>query len=374
MRTLIIATLLFASGCKFSRKGSDLSDAGLPTGTANPAAEPEEPAMFRQELIIPENTFPANHASTIVELEPGRLMSCWFAGSKEAARDAQIYCSEKTDDTSAWTKPRVVVKKGETSRGLANKFVGNPVLFKDMQGTLWLFYEAVKAFGHSASVIDYKVSQDGGQTFSEGEAFVGSAANFGHLPRNKPLQLSSGRFMMPAYRELVKNTGYVVMVTPQNGDITDRRTYEIPGSEHLQPSLTIKENTDGTNKVLAYLRNKKGAKVLVSEFDFLEGKFSAPREVNIPNPNAAVDAVTTDDNTVLIVYNDSTSGRSPLSLAVSADGVNFKKIYDLETAPGEWSYPAIIRDEKGFYHLTYTYNRKSIKYVSFDNNWLKARM
>lgn len=371
MRLVLIATFVFSAGCKFSRESSGLADAAMPTGTATPVKE--EATLFRHELIVKENTFPANHGSTIVELEPGHLMSCWFAGSKEAARDVQIYCSDRKIDAPGWSVPRAVVKKGESSRGAANKFVGNPVLFKDQQGTVWLFYEAVKAFGHSASVVDYKVSLDNGLTFSNGRPFAGSLTNFGHLPRNRPLQLSSGRFMVPVYREFLKTAGYVIMVTPQNGEIIGRKTYTIPGSDHLQPSLTIKEEADGTNKVFAYLRNKKGKKVLVSSFDFLQGTFSTPKETSLPNPNAAVDAVTTDDNKILMVYNDSSTGRSPLSLGISDDGVSFKKIFDIETTPGEWSYPCIMRDGAGIYHLTYTYNRTSIKYVTFDVNWLKAR-
>lgn len=371
MRIIFLMILSISFGCKLTRsEPSELADAAA-VETSQPATESK--GLFEQELIVPSGTFPANHGSTVVELGPRHFMSCWFAGSREAAKDVQIYCAEKFGET-AWTAPRVIVKEGESSRGVKNKFIGNPVLFKDQQNTVWLFYEAVKAFGHSASVIDYKVSMDNGKTFSGGAAFAGSATNFGHLPRNKPLQLSSGRFMVPVYKEFPKKSGYIVLVTPDEGKIKEQKNYPVPGSDHLQPSIVLKENSSGENRVFAYLRNKNAQKALMSEFNFMTTKFSPVKNTNIPNPNAALDVVTTADNKVLLVYNDSQTGRSPLSLGISDDGVNFKKIFDFETTPGEFSYPCLIRDQDGIYHLTYTLDRKSIKYVTFDDRWLATKI
>lgn len=371
MRTILMTTLMMATfGCKHSGGNQASAVMAQSDGTAA-----EDTGFFQQELITPSGTFPANHGSTVLTLGPGHLMSCWFAGSREAARDVEIYCAERdaaATDTK-WSAPRSVVARGESSRGASNKFIGNPVLFKDLDGTIWLFYEAVKAFGHSASVVDYKISHDNGKTFSKGAAFAGSFTDFGHLPRNKPLQLSSGRFMVPVYREFLKKAGYTITVTPNRGAIVEKKSHSIPGSEHIQPALVMIEDQNGTNQILAFMRNTNGTKVLMSKFDLTKSAWSAPVETNAPNPNSAVDAINTADNKILMVYNDTPTGRAPLSIGISEDGVTFKKIHDLETTPGEWSYPAIIKDEEGTYHLTYTYDRKTIKYVTFNEAWLKSK-
>jgi len=67
----------------------------------------------------------------------------------------------------------------------------------------------------------------------------------------------------------------------------------------------------------------------------------------------------------VMVYNHTTSGRTPLNLAVSADGEHWTKFHDLETEPGEYSYPAMIEGSDGSLHITYTWKRQRIKYVNF---------
>jgi predicted neuraminidase len=58
--------------------------------------------------------------------------------------------------------------------------------------------------------------------------------------------------------------------------------------------------------------------------------------------------------------------RSPLSLFKSEDnGVTWNKLYDLESEPGEFSYPAIIASEESL-TITYTWNRKTIACVEIS--------
>ena len=89
------------------------------------------------------------------------------------------------------------------------------------------------------------------------------------------------------------------------------------------------------------------------------------RPLELPNPNSGIDAVALRDGRVVLVYNNTTSGRTPLNLAVSSDGEHFKMFYTLEESPGEYSYPAIIQTASGDLEMTYTWNRKTIEHVHF---------
>jgi predicted neuraminidase len=84
----------------------------------------------------------------------------------------------------------------------------------------------------------------------------------------------------------------------------------------------------------------------------------------LANPNSGLDAVALKDGRIVMVYNDTSSGRSPLNLAVSSDGENWHMFHKLEDTPGgEFSYPAIIQAQDGSVHVVYTWNRKRMKHV-----------
>lgn len=331
-------------------------------------------AVYTERLVVPPGAFPANHASTIAETGDGSLLTCWFAGSAEAQRDVRIVCSRLAPlATAEWSEPAVAVDAGEHASGatLANKFIGNPVLHRDDDGILWLFYEAVQVGGHSGATVQYKTSRDDGRTWSGGKALAGGLTSPGHLPRNKPLRLADGRVMLPLYREFTSDYGYTLTLTLHDGAITAQEKHVIPGTGHLQPSLVARP--DGS--VLAYLRNKDAGNVLVARFDPAAGEWSAPVPTDVPNPNAAVDALALPDGRILLAHNPSHTERNPLSLAVSRDGVTFTRLWDLESAPsGSFAYPALFRATDGTYHVTYTYkDRAAIKHVTFDEEWLASR-
>jgi predicted neuraminidase len=86
----------------------------------------------------------------------------------------------------------------------------------------------------------------------------------------------------------------------------------------------------------------------------------------LPNPNSGIDAVTLARGQHLLVYNHSTKERSPLNVAVSSDGREWKAALVLESGSGEFSYPAVIQTRDGLVHITYTWKRLRIKHVVLD--------
>jgi len=94
---------------------------------------------------------------------------------------------------------------------------------------------------------------------------------------------------------------------------------------------------------------------------------------SLPNPNSGTDAVTLKDGRHLLVYNHSAKARSPLNVAVSADGTTWQAALVLESEPGEFSYPAVIQTADGLVHVTYTWKRQRIKHVVIDPEKLTLR-
>ena len=58
--------------------------------------------------------------------------------------------------------------------------------------------------------------------------------------------------------------------------------------------------------------------------------------------------------------------RTPLSVAVSRDGgFSWQRLCDLQTEPGEFSYPAIVNRGNRVY-ITHTWKRENIAYWEFE--------
>ena len=87
------------------------------------------------------------------------------------------------------------------------------------------------------------------------------------------------------------------------------------------------------------------------------------------------------NNTIISVFNNHEDERNDLTLAISKDqGVNWHIIHQFESEalqPGkkvEFSYPYLIRDDKDGFHLVYTWHKKRIKYIHFNQTWLSNTM
>ena len=91
--------------------------------------------------------------------------------------------------------------------------------------------------------------------------------------------------------------------------------------------------------------------------------WSAAKPTALPNPNSGIDAAGLRDGRVVLVYNHTSRGRSPLNVAVTNDGDKWNSFLALETEPGEFSYPAVIQSSDGAVHITYTWNRKKIRHA-----------
>ena len=70
-----------------------------------------------------------------------------------------------------------------------------------------------------------------------------------------------------------------------------------------------------------------------------------------------------------MVYNpngENWGARTPLSVAISEDnGQTWTRVLDLETAPGEYSYPYLISEGNHIW-VVYTWNKKNIAWCEMQ--------
>jgi predicted neuraminidase len=138
----------------------------------------------------------------------------------------------------------------------------------------------------------------------------------------------------------------------------------------IQPSVLF--HPDGRLQVLCRTRND----VIATSWSRDEGRtWDKMSATNLPNPSSGTDAVTLRDGRQLLVYNptlrqpNGRSGpRTPLSVAVSPNGVTWRNVVVLENddARHGYSYPAVIQTRDGLVHITYTWRRERIVHVVLD--------
>lgn len=323
-----------------------------------------------------------NHASTLVELKNGDILAAWFAGTRESAPDVAIYGARLHH--GVWSAP--------TELARANKVAcWNPVLFHTHDGRLWLYYKygTHPSTWHGAR----KVSTDEGRTWSKEEDLPEGI--LGPI-KDKPLVLPDGTIVSGSSVENGKWNAWIERSTDNGstwtkfGPITIAPNIDIPNAAaiaaaheappapgpdgmHTKLYLPAKQTIGiiqpsvvslGGHHLRFYARSRSKASRIAIADSTDDGKtWTQARFIDLPNPNSGIDAVRLRDGRIVLVFNNSYNERTPLNLAVSADGEHFHIFKTLEDGPGQYSYPAIVQAANGDLLITYTWRRETIKFV-----------
>lgn len=334
---------------------------------AQDQAQKWKSGILVDEFIYETAPFPSCHAATIEETPTG-LVASFFGGTRERHPDVGIWVSRQQNGN--WTPP-VEVANGNQEDG-SRLPTWNPVLYQVPNGELILFYK----IGPKPSEWQgwMKTSKDGGATWSEAKmlpkGYVGPV-------KNKP-ELIDGELYCASSTE---GNGWRVHfeVTPDFGK-TWRKIGPIDkGADNIdaiQPSIL----KHGNGKLQVLCRSRSRA--IAESWSTDNGRTWSPlQKTELPNNNSGTDAVTMADGRHVLVYNhvlppgDLVKGpRTPLNVAVSKDGKNWKAALVLENSPiSQYSYPAVIQTSDGLLHFVYTWRRERIKHVVVDPSKLKLK-
>ena len=300
------------------------------------------------------------HASTIVELKDGSLLSAWFGGKDEGAPDVAIWSVRR--EHGRWQKPVELARE-------PNVATYNPVLFHSADGVLWLYYK----FGPNPTTWSAarRFSHDEGQSWSPVEHLP--AGLYGPI-RAKPLVLPDGVILSGTSVESYHSWASWIERSTDNG-----QTWTKHGPITVPPSPSD-GNDKGRHGIIQpvvvpiegkhyrlYARATKDIGRICAADSFDGGlTWTSAHPTSFPNPNSGIDALRLKDGRFVMIYNDSSMLRTPLNLAVSKDGETWRNVATLENAPGEYSYPALIQLASGDLVMTYTWNRKKIRFVQLQ--------
>ena len=338
---------------------------GTPIGEALPKRAIDDPygeIDFSSELIFDKiPSYPVHHCSSITEAPNGDLLVSWYGGSYESSDDQVLFLSRRKKGMRVWSKPEIIVRS-------PGKPPGNAVLFTAPNHRVWLVWgrmdgtqPMLRGTGWDACRLFYRSSSDSGINWSEDKPFFHDT--LGWLPRNLTVLLADGTLILPLSDE---RNGHGVdlsfFLATKDSGATWTRSGIMRGGE--QP--TFIERADGS--LVAYLRIRPN--IVASESRDGGQSWTTPAPTQWMNPDSGISMRRLKNGHVFLVFNNQDHSRTPLHIARSLDeGRTWSKPLELETNPGEYSYPSVLQTSDGKIHIIYTFRRYSIKHVEMNEDW-----
>ena len=324
-----------------------------------------------------------SHAANLLALQNGDLLCFWFTGNEEGSSGVSIAMSRLAIGESKWSSPVIVSHHS----GWSDQ---NPVPFDPPDGRLWLFHTSQQAGkGQTTAIVYVLTSNDLGRTWSVPAVLFSQPGTF----IRQHLVVFHHEWLFPTYLSAsfgitsnAQNDISVVKISKNNG-----KTWtgcEVPNSGGLVQMDIVKLSSD---RLIAFFRSRYADWIYKSES--VDGcHWSIPIATQLPNNNASIQAVRLNNGHLILAFNDThatgergkprTAARNILSVALSVDeGRTWPWVRDVQyrddTAIGrpgeesEYSYPSLTRSPDGMVQLAFTFNRKTIKYMTFDEQWIR---
>jgi alpha-L-rhamnosidase len=299
-----------------------------------------------------------NHASTIAETHNGVLVVAWYGGSSEGADDVSIWACR--NDGSGWS-PRMEVDNG------SGDATWNPALFQPSTGPLLLYFK------YSGSPSSWRgavrTSSDDGQSWSGrillptssdpylsayGGRFVGPI-------KNRPIELPDGSLLCGSSTE---HDGWQVHMEIARGDYTNDFELIGPlgGGEGIQSTFLVHD--DGYQTIQALCRAPGGGSPTPTTWSYDGGQTWTNLSTISLETSKGLHAVTINNLNEMknrwhiVAYNP--SGRYPLRIATSEDGVNWNVAIDnVASGGGDMDYPTIMQTSDKMLHLVFSWSNHS---------------
>lgn len=318
-------------------------------------------------------TGPYKHPACLEELADGDLYLVYYGGEGEYAAGTAVFGSRLKAGESTWSPPRPIARDPLRS-------VGNAVVWRAPDGLVWLFYVVRDGATWSTSRVQFKVSADEARTWSDASVL---SLEPGTMVRNRPIVLADGTYLLPAYKETghdpevvgPDSTSMVFRFDPRAKAWSEGGRIRSPRG-NIQPAIVQLED----RSLVAYCRRGGGYRPeevghIVRSTSRDGGRTWAPGvDSPLPNPNAAVDLLRLASGRLLLVYNDSMTGRSPLTVALSPDGGRtWPDRRNLREGPGDFAYPSALQARDGRVHVVFTSEgRTVVNHAVFDEDWVRG--
>lgn len=339
--------------------------------------------MAAYDAVLIPNPRPAAHGCNACELADGRIAVCWFAGTREGVEDQRVLVSTSADGLT-WSTPAILVDHFDHD---GDRWVPEvAALVRTESRELWVVFSAapLSSFSYREDRDAFLRDLDQARLFQARVSWPaattgrsdGSASE--HVSMGRPIEIPSripmilqgkavalpgGEWLLQcnARDDAGRHAASLFEGSPGGTWRETRHLTTVPGC--LEASTTF--FSDGL--ILTYARySGYGGHIWRSESRTTTSELSRPLQTTLRNPHSGIDIAATEDDGMLIVYNDSYRLRTPLTLGLSDDRGKTFRCHDIEYEAGEFSYPKLFRHSDGRRFVFYTHLRKQIACFAFD--------
>jgi predicted neuraminidase len=333
------------------------------------SSPPGESGVLTERVFGPEIPGRYKHPAAVTELANGDLYLVYYGGSGEYQADSAVYGSRLPAGEKTWSTPTIITPRPKLPEG-------NAVVWQAPDGLVWLFNVVRSGPTWSTSRIVYRISRDGARTWEAPEPLT---TEDGTMVRCRPIVLPGGDYLLPIYHETGNDPE---MVGPDTCSLFLRydpkakrwsesnRIHSRIGN--LQPAVAAV----GGNLLVAYCRRggdyqpRKDGYLVRSESHDNGRTWSPGVDTALPNPHSAVDFLRLQNGHLMLVFNDSMSQRTPLTVAISSDGdKTYPHRRNIAEGPHDLAYPYALQTRDGKIHVIYTSERRTvINHAVFDES------
>jgi predicted neuraminidase len=139
--------------------------------------------------------------------------------------------------------------------------------------------------------------------------------------------------------------------------------------QNVQPSAV--EGVDG--RILCIMRNTGQGWLWYAESSDAGRSWSTAADAGFANPGSPAMLLRLASGNLALIWNDSTTRRAPLVIALSADdGQTWTPGRVLADGAGAYSYPGAIQTVDGVVHIVLSDDRQFIREIAVNEAWVVA--
>eukprot|EP00899_Mesostigma_viride_P002871 jgi/Mesvir1/12585/Mv10333-RA.1 len=286
------------------------------------------------------------HMAMVEVLVDGTIVAA-FQAAAERERDPnqQLFFTRSFNGGLNWETPRSVMF------GLLP--IWGPLLHKDKDGRLWLFYSESRKTNYPGGDIKYITTMDRGETWTPPVMIYTFEHRQGvaKVTANKLVDLGYGVWLLPTWTEphrsfeVQHRCSFVLKTEDYGRTWRDHGDICYPPSWLIEPTLAPLSNP---GHVIMYFRTAMGHLYQSISNDYGE-TWSAATESALLNPNSKAFLMPRQHPdgswSLTMFFNNSTKNRWPLTIAQSKDdAATWQHVVDIETTPNMmFAYPTAVQ-------------------------------